>query len=144
MSAEGNFVQVWYYGLAKVRMSWGLMPVILLRDSNGRTVAIPLNALEAELIIQNLEQEYKAPQPYRFFLSCLENVGVELVAVRIFNSPALEFRTGLIFRPKAGTEVELSAPCAEAVACATLAEAPIYVDVSLMEAISNGPCGAYP
>jgi bifunctional DNase/RNase len=115
------------------------MPVILLRDRNGRTLTVPLNALEAELIAQNLEQENKGPQPYRLLLSCLEELGVDLFAVRIFNSPALQFRTRLILHTKAGPEIEVPAPCAEAVACASLAGVPIYVDIELMEAISHVP-----
>ena len=139
MTAPGGFVQVWYQGLVKVRTPWSSMPVLLLRDRSGRTLAITLGALEARLLHQDLEGEDKTPRPYRLLLACLEGLGVKLVAVRILNSPPLEFRTHLILCPKVSLEVEVQAPCAEAVICAKLAGAPIYVANELMAAVSADP-----
>lgn len=131
-----GFVEVSYQGVVNVRGEDGNIPVILFKDEKERTMAVPLERLEAELLRHTLSGNNEGPQPYRSLLSCLDKLGVELGVVRILYNSEFDLPTRLILRPKSGQEIEVSISCGEGIACAQLAGAPIYVAEELMAAIS--------
>ncbi len=137
--APNSFVQVWYQGMTKVPTPERSMPAILVSDNNDRTIAIPLQQLEGELLRRALQGEDVEPRPYHLLMNCLEKVGGELVSVRIIYTPTYDLRTQLILLTKEGADVEVSAPCSEAVICALVAGVPIHVEEQLMAGISAVP-----
>lgn len=138
-NAPNSVVQVWYKGMTKVPTPERSMPAILISDNDDRTIAIPLQHLEGELLRRALQGIDVEPQPYHLLMSCLEKLGGELVSVRIIYTPTYDLSTQLILLTKEGADVEVSAPCSEAVICALVAGVPIHVEEKLMAGISAVP-----
>jgi len=143
LSEKGNisnrFVQVWYKGLTKVPTPERSIPAILISDHSDRTIAIPIQHLEGELLLHALQERDVEPQPYRLLMNCLKILGGELESVRIIYTPTYDLSTQLILQTKDGANVEVAAPCSESVICALVAGAPIHVEEELMVGISAVP-----
>ena len=135
-NAPNSFVQVWYRGMTKVPTPERSMPAILISDRDDRTIAIPLHHLEGDLLRCALQGKDVEPQPYYLLMNCLEKLGGELVSVRIIYTPTYDLSTQLILLTKEGADVEVSAPCSEAIICALVAGVPIHVEEKLMADIS--------
>jgi bifunctional DNase/RNase len=112
-----GFVEVSFQGIVNIKGPECALPVILLKDAGKRTMAIPLGGMEADLIRHALDESpaenRKGPRPYLNLIACLSKLDA-----------AVQERT-----------TEVLVPCSEAVACARLAQAPIYVEEELLAAI---------
>ncbi len=132
-----GFVEVWYKGVVRVPTPERAIATIMLTDNNGRTIAIPLQDSETELVRRTLQGKDKEPQIHHLLLTCLEELGTELDCIRILDTPAFDLSTDLILRSKGGSDITVQASCSDAVVCAEIAGAPIYVEEKLMAAIST-------
>jgi bifunctional DNase/RNase len=127
-------VEASYQGMLNLRGTDSILPVFILKDKQGRSIAIPLSRFEAELLqhITNGEtNDSIPPQPFGTLLSCLDRLDVKLSAVHIHFSREYDLPTQLILRPRSGPELELDIPAGEGIAYAWLAGVPIYVDEEL-------------
>ncbi len=129
-------------GLVNIKSSDIQMPVFMLKDMQGRSIAIPLTRLEAELLEHTLGGSNDAsypPQPYRAMLACLTELGGSLGAVHIHYDSDYELPTHLVLRARPGHEREIAVSCSDGIILAGLTRVPILVDEALMAAISDTP-----
>ena len=137
-TAPGGFVRVRYKGVTRISGTSGPISVILLKDDDERTIAIPVHPFEADLFYRSLQINDEGPQPYRSLLNCLKALGVKLNAVHILYTDQLDFQTYLILHPNEGDKLEINVGCSEGIAYAELSGAPVYVAEKIMADISAG------
>ena len=130
-------IEVIYQGITYIRGDEKNISIILLKDERERSMAVPLQDLEVELIHRSLQDIDEEFQPYRLLLTCLKELGMALHSIRILNTPDFDLSTQLILHWKGYPDVKVIASCSEAVACAVIAKVPIYVEEELMKAIST-------
>lgn len=140
--ASTGMVAVSPQGLVNIKATETNMPVYMLKDGQGRSIAIPLTRLEAELLEHTLGGGNDAsypPQPYRAMLACLKVLGGSLGVVHIHYDSDYELPTHLVLRARPGHEREIAVSCSDGIILAGLTGIPILVDEALMEAISDTP-----
>ena len=135
-----GFVEASYQGIVSIRGPAGSVPVILLKDANERTMAIPLASLESDLIRRTLSGNNEGPQPYHTLIACLGKLDTTFGEVRILYSGEFDLPTRIMLRSASGTEIEVTVPCGDGIAYSQLARVPIYVAEELISAV--GACAA--
>jgi len=131
-----GYIKVNFQRGVRVRGETGMIPFILLKDEKERTMAVPLDPIEENLIHHALNGNSKGPKPYHTLVFCLRELGVKVNAVYILYNDELDLHTRLILSKKSGDKVEVDIPCIEGIACAQLTEAPLYIAEELMTSIS--------
>jgi bifunctional DNase/RNase len=139
-----DFIEVSYNGIVNIRGPSGSLPVILLKDDRGRTMAIPITSLESDLLRHALEGSDKGPLFYQTLPACLSKLHATLVEVRILYSSDYDLPTRLLLHDAHGREIEITIPCPDGIAYAHLTQAPILVAEKLMTAVcaSSGEAGS--
>ena len=137
-----DMVEVSCQGIVSLRGEAADHPLFMLRDSQKRSIAIPLTRLESELLQHTLggdPNEPQSPQPYRNLLSCLKKTGVELGAVHIHYNTEYDLPTHLILPPNPGRDFEVSISCCDGIIYSKITGIPIFVDEQLMATIGAVP-----
>lgn len=134
-----DFVEVSYQGIVSIKGPECAFPVILLKDANKRTMAVPLGGREADLIRHALDEsstgKREGPQPYLNLIACLSKLDIAVREVRIRYSDDFDLPTYLVLSQDRDRTTEVLVPCGDAIAYARIAQAPIYVEEELLAAI---------
>ncbi|UCG54124.1 MAG: bifunctional nuclease family protein [Dehalococcoidia bacterium] len=129
-------VELKYQRVVRLRGQESMLPFALLEDGQKRTIAVPLDPLEAALIQLIHKGNSSSPKPYNTLVSCLCELGFNVKAVEILYNDEIDLYARLILSKELEGNVEIEIPCVEGIACAQLSKAPIYVSRELMSSIS--------
>jgi bifunctional DNase/RNase len=118
-------------------------PILILKDPEGeKTVPIWIGLLEATAIASELENiKFSRPMTHDLMKNLMDHLGVKLAKVEICDLRDNTF-FALMYMVLQGKEFSIDARPSDAIALSLRAEAPIYVDESVIQKSKEIDLGA--